>query len=484
MTGKSDTNNKIVLIRPPTVMRGTSFIATQFPLNIASIAACLLNAGYDTAIWDFDVEPFSENILSEKLKTFSPFLVGISCYTPTVINGHHIARLIKKHLPGAAVVIGGPHVSALPKETLAEFEDFDIGVIGEGEEAMVELADSIRKASGLHDIKGIVYRKDKHSNVINEKRPPIKDLDALPLPARQLLNKGLYKGQSHRGFSRSFLEITEIMTSRGCPNRCIFCASDVVMGPTVRFRTADSVKKEIAECVENLGFTHFAVFDDTFTLREERLYEICDEFMKRKVTWNCNARVWPISQKMLRTMSKSGCKGITFGVESGSPRILKLIKKNITLEQIENAFRWSKEAGVKWVEADVIIGSHPSENKEDIGMTRKLLKKISPDIAMISILVPYPGTEVYNIMKENKMIYRDKSWDSFVLFGKEPTWRTEYFEPRELISIQKSMIQGFYFRPAYAMRILCKIRTIRELVYWVRGGIDFLSDSLKKWLKR
>ena len=471
--------DKILLVRPPTVMKGASFIATQFPINIASIAAVLRKNGFNTRIWDFDVELFDEKTVEERLKDFSPVLAGISCYTPTVVNGHRIAALIKKYSPDVCTIVGGPHVSAMPEATLGEFRAFDMGVVGEGEETMLELAIRIRDGKCIDDTQGIVFRKG-NSIIKTAKRAIISDLDMLPFPARDLLNTELYKGQSHRGFSRSFLRITEIMTSRGCPNHCIFCASDVVMGSGVRFRSAGSVREEIAECVEKYGFNHFAISDDTFTLREDRLREICEEFARRKLTWNCNARVWPMSREVLDMMVKSGCAGITFGVESGSPRMLKLIKKNVTVEQIEAAFALSKEVGIKLVEADIIIGSHPSETEEDIELTKRLIRRISPDIIMASIVVPYPGTELYEIMKRMDLISQDRKWDSFVLFGKEPFWRTEHFDSRKLVALQKKILLSFYFRPAYIARTLGKIRSVKELMYWLRGGMEFLIRCFQK----
>lgn len=478
MIGTDVINKRILLIRPPTVMKGTSFIATQFPLNIAVIAAVLLKEGYDVRIMDFDVELFREDVFMKELTSFSPFIVGISSYTPTIINAHALATFVKKYLPNSVVVIGGTHVSALPSETLSEFGNFDMGVIGEGEEVMLKLASALRNGKSLSDIKGMVYREAGNIKMTG-RADPVRDLDRLPLPARHLLKIPLYRGQSHRGFSRSFRKITEIMTSRGCPNRCIFCASDVVMGRGVRFRSADSVKAEIGECVERYGFNHFTISDDTFTLDERRLYEICDAFARLKVTWNCNARTWPISEKMLSVMARSGCEGITFGVESGSERILKLVKKNVTLEQMKNAFKWSRRAGIKLIEADIIIGSHPSETREDLKLTRKFLREASPDIFMASVIVPYPGTEVYSLMAEKKLI-NDKKWDNFILFGREPSWRTENFTSKELITLQKKMLFSFYFRPLYILKILSKIRSREELMYWLRGGIDFICSCFRR----
>lgn len=469
---------KILLIRPPTITGKLSFIASQFPLNIALLAAVLLKNGYEARLIDYDVEIFERAKFKRYLTEFNPDIIGLSCFTPNIIEGHKIAVLAKEILPQSLIVVGGPHVSGLPEETLREFKGFDIGVVGEGEETILDICHSFFSEDSFDGIKGVVYRKNG-TVLFTGKKPPIDDMDSLPFPARELLNIDLYKGQSHRGFSRDFLKITELMTSRGCPNSCIFCASDVVMGKGVRFRSAGSVKDEIRECVGRFKFDHFTISDDTFTLKKDRLCEICDEFSKFKVTWNCNARVWPISKEILKKMADSGCSGITFGVESGSPRILKLIKKNITVGQIEDAFRWSKEAGIKLVEADIIIGSHPSETMEDIKMTQMLLKRISPDVAMISVVIPYPGTELYTMMKEKGLIFNSNKWDEFLLYGGRPQWRTENFMPDKLLSIQKKMLFGFYIRPSYIIRTIAKMNSIKEFCYWINGGLGFLRYNLK-----
>src|SRR3989338_9229746 len=158
MIGRAVMRNRILLIRPPTVMKGAAFIATQFPMNLASMAAVLLAKGYNVNIWDYDVEDYDEDSFGKRLKAFSPFIVGISCYTPTIINGHMIAAVVKKYLPESKIVVGGPHVSALPAETLNEFSSFDIGVVGEGEETMVELADKLSGLRPLDGTPGIIYR--------------------------------------------------------------------------------------------------------------------------------------------------------------------------------------------------------------------------------------------------------------------------------------------------------------------------------------
>jgi len=157
------------------------------------------------------------------------------------------------------------------------------------------------------------------------------------------------------------------------------------MGKSLRFRNADNVKAEIDHCIKNFRFNHFTISDDTFTLNIPRLEKICEHFKALKVTWNCNARVWPISKEILHMMAESGCTGITFGIESGSPRILDLIGKKITVQNVKDAFRWAKEAGIKLIEADLIIGSHPSETYEDVNLSISVCGALmSPNVVLLA----------------------------------------------------------------------------------------------------
>jgi len=469
---------KVFLIRPQTLTGKYAFIGKQFPMNLAGLAAFLIAGGIEVKIYDFDVENFSEDAFISRLREYQPDIVGISCCTPTIINGHKIASIVKQHNPEILTVVGGPHASALPERTLSEFPDFDVAVIGEGEQTLLDICrNPDLSGRGLKQTAGLTLRNNGEVSR-TQVRELIPDLDSLPFPARELLPMHLYRGQSHRGFSRDFLKITEIMTSRGCPGRCIFCASEVTMGKALRFRSADNVKAEIQQCRERFGFNHFIISDDTFTLNVPRLEDICKYFKKSKITWNCNARVWPISKEQLALMAESGCTGITFGVESGSSRILELIRKNITIRQIKDAFLWARQAGIKLIEADLIIGSHTSETREDIGLSIKLINEISPDIIMASVVVPYPGTALYGLMKEKNLLDIPEQWDKYLFIGSYPVWHTDNFSPRELVLMQKRILNNFYFNPRYIIKRLKSINNIRELKYWITAGLSFLFKGL------
>ena len=386
----------IVLIRPFRYQYTSSFISTQEPINLCYLAAYLERKGFNVAIWDLEKRVISDNEFIKLLESASPYLVGFSCYTPTISSANTLASLVKTWSTQTTTVVGGPHASALPTETLQEFKGFDAVVIGEGEETLLAMAKRISSGSNCRDLDGIAIR-DGDNVLQNPLRPLIKDIDALPYPARHHLSWDLYKNaQPTRGFFTNNKRITSIYTSRGCPGKCIFCASTVGFGRRVRFRSVDSVLGEVEECLNKYNVGHFVIQDDTFNVKPKRLSQILEGFKKLGVkSWSCDARADLVTRDMIFEMVDAGCKKISFGVESGSPRIQKLNKKSISTEHALNAVRWSKDAKLEYVETNFIIGSHPDETLEDLIMTQKLIKQLNPDILFLSVIVPYPGTEIY-----------------------------------------------------------------------------------------
>ncbi len=468
---------KIVLIRPPNSRGEVSILSHTVPVNLGCLASYLMKNGYEVEIWDYETEQFIIDEFINKIKISSPSIIGFSCFTPTIISGHKLAQIIKKNFPHIKTIVGGPHSTALPKKTLEEFPYFDFVIMGEGEETLLEFCNSIKENKDQEGILGLAYRT---SNGIKEelRRPLIKNLDDLPFPNRDLLNINLMKkGHISRGISNK-LKNTGIYTSRGCPIGCIFCAISITMGNCVRFRSVENVLLEVEECIKKYQIEHFTVEDDTFTINQERAIKIMEGFQKLGVkSWHCEGtRVNAVTPELLKLMVKTGCQKIVFGVESGSPRILELIKKKITVEQVKNAFKWAREAGFKYIEGDFIIGSHPSETIKDLETTKDLIKEIKPDLISVTILVPYPGTEVYNLMKERGYIFSE-NWENFVMFDRLPSWRTEFFTPDELLRLQKKILSSFYLRVSYFIHILKKLKSLEELKYWSEIGVDFI-----KWL--
>lgn len=468
---------KIIFVNPPRPARRPYFLAVQMPLNIAYLAAYLREYGFDPEIWDFEVERFTDALFVERLTTVKPQVVGFSCFTPTILSGHHLAGLVKKNSPRTITVVGGVHASALPKRTLEEFKNFDYVVVGEGEETLLEFCQKAKDKQNIDGIKGLISRE----NTGFEPRSPISDLDKLPPPARELLKMDLYKGAANKGFSRGCLNIAEIFTARGCPYECIFCASHLTMNRKVRFRSIGNICAEISDCIEKYKINHITFLDDTFTLNHQRVRELCRYLKKNNLTWNATGtRVNTVDKELLEEMAKSGCIGLAFGVESGSQRVLNLIKKGIDLRQVRDAFKWAREAGIPSIEADFIIGSHPDETEEDLNLTKKLIRELRPDILSVAYIVPYPGTEANRIMKERNLLSKEEDWNDFVLFGKDkPSWRTVNFSSEDLFKLQRKMLADYYFAPGYIFKKITNLKSLNEFLYWGRSALDFMKSGLR-----
>jgi len=457
----------VIIIRPKNRSIPSGIISTQYPINLGYISSWLKKNGIDVVILDFEVEKSDNKRLINLIKDKNPILIGVSCTTSNVKSGHKIAECVKRIYPDLPIVIGGVHASALPERTLKEFSSFDIVAKGEGEETLLELYNAIRENEDLAKVRGLVYR-DNNGNLIDTgTREVIQDLDKLPFPDRENLNMSLYK-KTHvtRGISRLNRNVAEILTARGCPYDCIFCASKVAMGKPVRYRSVNNIISEIEECITKYSVDHFSVLDDTFTFREDILYQVCDYFKSRRVSWDCLTRLDRVSEVMIKKMVDSGCEKISFGVESGSEKILKIIGKDVTIAQIKEIFKFCKKSGLRYLEASFMLGNHPLETKEEVRSTLDLAIELDPDIMTVSIAVPFPGTELNRLMKERNYLGRE-NWDEFVLFGSSPSWKYEYLDLTTLKGLQSKLYKRFYWRFSYILKQLKKLRSFKELNYWL-----------------
>lgn len=465
---------KVLLVRPPDPLQEVALLSHTKPLNLAYLASYLIARGVSVSLADYEIEPFSPEKFREKLTALNPSLIGFSCMTPTIKNGAGLAVLAKQYKASIVTVAGGCHANAQPIATMEEFPAFDFLIYGEGEVTLFDLCKRIQTPdAGFSDIEGLLYR-DCGRVIQNAPRPLIEDLDSLPFPARDLLNYGNQKGHSVRGFSNK-IRSAELFTSRGCPIGCTFCAIQATFGKKVRFHSVDRIKAELDQCVSRFKVNHVIIADDTFSLNQKRAFEICDILGGSAIaSWNCDTRVNSVSEDLLRAMNQSRCQKVAFGVESGSQRILDLIGKKITIEQVHNAVDWAKKAGLKHIEGNFIIGSDCSETMEDIEQTIKLIRELPWTFVSVTIIVPYPGTPVYDTMKSKGYIFSN-DWEDFVMFGKTPRWRTTHFSPEDLLRLQKDITRRFYTRPGYIITQLMSIRSPTELSYWVNSGVSYLK---------
>lgn len=392
-------NNKIVLINPlnPLVRLSESmdYKYGQLPLpflGILYIASSLKAAGYDVEVADAQYY-YSKNIdfVEYLYKNCSDVKVfAMNCCVSTFEEVKDLSAALKKKFKDCTIVVGGPHATLFPESVIMD-ENIDLVDVGEGEKAITEVADYFLRGKGsLDDIKGLVWMKDDYKIHFNPKREFNDNLDELPFPAKEIVDKNAYR------------DFGTIITGRGCPGRCIYCAAAPLSGSRYRWRSPENVIAEVKQCIENYDIEHIFFIDDTFTVKKERVIEICkymkDIFEKYNITWSCESRATTVSQELLQIMADSGCRFIQFGMESGSNEVLRQIGKGIKVEQIERAARWAIAAGIR-VAGSFIIGHH-CDTKETVEETIKFAKKIR-DIdpknvkIVFSINTPLPGTVLY-----------------------------------------------------------------------------------------
>ena len=437
---------KILLIRPPDTALGEfkKVGGSQHPINLLYLADWVENCGHQASILDLEVEAFEDDSFSRRVKDVDA--VGITVMTPHMRTVGELVRQIKSL--GKPVILGGPHPSVLPEDTLAE-TGADIAVVGEGETALAWILDDLERACQAR-----VVRK-----------PLIENMDDLPLPDRTRLDLDAYKGFSTPGI---FKKSTVLFTSRGCPFNCDFCAAKHIHGRRYRFRSIQSLREEMQQ-IRDLGFRHVTIDDDSFTVKRDRTLEFCDMMVAEfpDMTFDCDSRVDAVDAELLHAMKRAGCLKIAFGVESGSPRVLKRICKQISVEQAVAAFELSRKEGIE-TQAFFTIG-HLTETLEDIDQSRALIKRLKPDFLFVSVVTPYPGTALYDDLKEAGKL-KGLDWHDFAFFKKTVPWNTDQLTGAELAEIRDRMLRNYYFSPGFIFGKLVRLRSPAQLRYYLSSA--------------
>ncbi len=422
----------------------------QPPLGLCYLAAVLEKEGHTVRIIDAEFEDLNTEKIVSRIKKHKTDIVGLTCVTPTLDNTLEISEKIKEYDTDLLTIIGGPHISADPIATIMH-DNFDIGIIGEGEKTIVELADKIARGHELKNIDGIIYKDDGKIIQANPRRL-IEDLDSLPLPSRHLLPDIRKYIPYSKNYKR--LPSTTMVTSRGCPYNCVFCDKHV-FGSRYRQQSAERVLEEINVLVDDYGIKEIFFTEDTFTLDNKRVEKICELMKQNKIdiTWNCCTRVDLVSQELLKNMKNAGCWHIYYGIESGSQTILDKLQKGITLDQIKNAIKWSDNVGIFTLAVFMI--NNPAETKETIEETIRFSKSIPLTEIGVLMNTPFPNTEFEKICRDyGHFEQQDKTkinlWEP-VFIPKGLT--REYLEKR-----RKEFYREFFFRPSALWRSIRQIR--------------------------
>ena len=469
---------KILLIDPPFgpqeiggAKKGFKGVLNIIPsLGLAYLGAVAEQHGHMVRIIDGALGLSYQEIVQEAQR-FGPHIVGLTATTPTFLNAVRVASLLREERPQSVFIAGGAHPTAAPSDAL-KAGVFDFLVLGEGEETFLELVQHIegKGPTSPDDIRGIAFRRQDET-VITIPRPRIKDLDSLPFPARYLLPPLSAYHPTPASYRR--LPLGVVMASRGCPMHCTFC-DRAVFGNIYRLRSPQNVMDEVEELIKRYGAREIRFFDDTFTLKKDFVFGLCDEIEKRrlKFPWTCLTTVLTVTRDMLKRMREVGCWQVLFGLESGDDGMLRLLKKGNTVEANRRALRWAQEAGLE-VRADFIIGT-PGETMKSLNNTLNFALKMNLDYAHFNKFIPFPGTEIYRqlLKKGYKFDFSDRCSvldHSALLYVPEGISKEKY---RRFLD---GAFKKFYLRPTYIIKRLLSIRSFAQLKGQVKGSFAILN---------
>jgi anaerobic magnesium-protoporphyrin IX monomethyl ester cyclase len=447
---------RIVFVSPPLSLEerygDLAGAGSSMPsLGLLMLGAVARRAGYEPFVIEAAAENLSLRQVMDRVARIAPDMVGITATTLSIFNAHTVAEAVKKLDPGIVTVVGGPHVSAVPAETLRRFPQFDMAAIGEGEDTLVALLSALNGGGELPAVAGLALR-DGENILITEKRPLIKDLDTLPFPAWDLLPgfPGTYRPTPFRHLQ---LPAAPLVTSRGCPNNCTFC-DRTLFGRTCRLFSADYVVEMIRELVEKHGVRELVFEDDTFTLRKQRVVEICRALTTSgwDLTWTCLGRVDTVDPDLLAVMHRAGCWQIAYGIESGAQEILDLVEKKVRLERASQALAWTRKAGI--LTKGFFILGFPTETIATMERTIGFAKREALDDISVFKLTPLPGSRIHETASEFGRF--DDDWRKMNLL--DTVFVPNDLTQKELEDTARRMLKEFYLRPrtvfSYVKRVL------------------------------
>ncbi len=313
---------------------------------------------------------------------------------PTTLK---LSERLAQEFPDKWTICGGSHISACPDDFYNS--RFVASVIGEGEIVLARILNDPYMLCDNEIIRG----------------EPMKNLDTIPFPARHLVDYSKYKRGIFQG-KELIAPAVSIITSRGCPYRCIFCSSHCVFGRRVRFRSVENVIAEIKQVINTLGYRGFNFHDDTFCVFRPRILKMCEEFAKLDIVWRCLTRADTVDRDLLKIMRDSGCREVIIGMESGSQKILDALRKGVTVEQNLNAMKMVKE--FMQLKVGVIVGS-PGETWETVRQTENLLRKCPPDFWNVSTLTPFPGSDSWNTPEKFGLKILTRDLNKYQMVGKD-----------------------------------------------------------------
>jgi len=437
----------------------------EYPIYLSYAVGVIEEAGFEMSFIDAIMDELSIEQFAQRVRDIGPRLALIETSTPSIEFDLQTAAAVKDLSPGTFVTLIGSHVTFFDQQTLTENPAVDAVVRGEFEYTSADLARALDAGGDLSQVLGITYRDAGEEVRRNPDRPLFEPLDEMPFPARHIA-----KGEGYRAGIYSGGYPTAMISSRGCPYRCTFCLwPDVLYGHKFRARSAKNVVGEIEEAVRVYGHDEIYFDDDTFTIDRQRVLDICSMIQERgleqEVEWIAQCRVDTVDREMLEAMKAANCGYILFGVESGSPAMLKKMKKGITLDKVRAAFQLTKEVGIK-TQAFFLFGM-PGETQETIKETIDFAKELNASSTQFAVAIPHPGTALYQECKANGWL-TSENWADYT--SEECVIETPWLSAKEVEEARIRAYREYYYRPQFIVGEALKIRRLADIRRLARGA--------------
>ena len=466
---------KIALVNPPINPQRASdpVVQTLFynsiPLGLGYLAAVLERQDIPVMVVDAPVEGCPIPEIVDKVDSWGADVVGISSTTTAFPQTLAMAKAIKTRMGSStATIIGGPHVTALPKETL-ENECFDIGVVGEGEETLLELVRQLECGSTPKELflEGIVSRMDGEVRLA-PRRPLLEDLDQLPFPARHLFPEpGRYTPVPNDEFGVPKLTM---ISSRGCPYHCIFCDRGV-FGQRYRQTSPEYFVSEMDHLIKNSKAKSIAVLDSVFTLDKKRLLKICSLIRERgiRIPWSCPIRADTVSMDLFHEMKEAGCRKVRIGIESGNDDILRFIQKGITTNQVIEAVKWARQTGLE-AKGFFMLG-HLPDTHDTIRETIQFARSLPLTDITVQLNTPLPGTKQFKIAGRYGGFTKDigdERWDKYDFWS--PVFIPGSMTLDDLRKYLRLFYRSFYLRIPMILKYTRRVRHPKDLFRMIKAN--------------
>ena len=437
----------------------------QPSIGLGILAEILRKSGHSVQLLDFLKDKINFKNFITLITPLNIDIIGFQCYTFDIYIIKKYVELIRKFLPSTKIILGGPHPTTLPEETLIFFaNDIDYIFLGESEISLKLFC----AGESVNNIKGIGYR-DKSTGDIVYSYPEFNDnIDEYGMPAWDLIKPETYPPAQHGAFYKKF-PIAPIIMTRGCPFPCTFCAGNLIMGKKIRKRSVNLIIEEIKYLYHHRGIREFHFVDDNFTMDKNYVMEFLKELKKLQIdiSWATpnGVRMDSLDDEMLVLMKETGLYLISLGIESGSDRILKLMKKGNTVEKIKKYIKIISNHDIDI--AGFFILGYPGETIDDIKQTITFSLKLPLIRANYFTFLPFPGTEIYNQLKKSGEL---DSINSKKFFFTNATYPPEGISRNELKSLQRGAFIKFFIRPSILIK---NIMAIRSFLHFKYLGIRF-----------